>query len=153
MPSFRAIVLSVKNILNIFNIVDYLFLTRTLSVFFICYIKRAYNKYTTRVTIIKHSYFKYSNLGYSESLYNLFAKYVKRMFKIDCLISIERRLYQETYLCIFITKYFYLRKSDFDRGSHDTTTLARVLRVTSGYFESVAKLAQNSLTKIIFLTN
>lgn len=33
----------------------------------------------------------------------------------------ERWLNQETYFCIFVSEYFYLRNSDFDKGSYTTT--------------------------------
>lgn len=50
---------------------------------------------------------------------------------------------------IFVIRYFYLWSSDFDRGFLWHNHFC-VLWVTSGYFELVAKLAQNSPTKKYF---
>lgn len=49
---------------------------------------------------------------------------------------------------VFVTKYFCLWSFDFDRGSYDINAL--VMRVTFDYFESEAKLAQNSPKKLYF---
>lgn len=109
-PSFRAVVLSMKNNLYNFYIVDYLFFIRTLvSVFFICNIKRVIIK-STYVVSIKYKYFKYSHSGYSKSLYNFknfVAKYVNHMLKNKSLISTERRSYQKTYLYIYIYRLLF----------------------------------------------
>lgn len=49
---------------------------------------------------------------------------------------------------VSVTKYFCLWSFDFDRGSYDINAL--VMWVTFDYFESEAKLAQNSPKKLYF---
>lgn len=65
------------------NIIDVLFITTTLSVFYICNIKRVNIISKRRDMIIKHNYFKLHLFWVVRiTCYNLVAKNVKRCLKL-----------------------------------------------------------------------